>query len=124
MQFYQDLPFLKPTAALNEVSNRMDLLLYNSDERESDMSAEPNPIVQSIVTELAELPDEKVIEVLDFVRFLRVRYSTNAKRYAPREIDEERWAQLYAESAEEDIQLAEEGMGEYESSLKREDASE
>lgn len=85
------------------------------------MSAEVNVVVQAIVSELAELPDEKVVEVLDFVRFLRVRYSTNAKRYAPRVVNEEQWAKLYAESAGEDALLAEAGLNDYAAGLKRED---
>ncbi len=86
------------------------------------MSAEANVVVQTIVSELAELPDEKIVEVLDFVRFLRVRYRINAKRYAPRTVNEEQWARLYAESAEEDVQLAEAGIADYDARLKQEDA--
>ena len=85
------------------------------------MLREPNIIVQTIVAELGELPDEKIVEVLDFVRFLRVRYGVNGKRHAPRVLNEERWAQLYAESAEEEMQLAEAGMGDYAEGLKRGD---
>jgi hypothetical protein len=86
------------------------------------MTTETNVIVQAIVSELAELPDEKIVEVLDFVRFLRVRYHVNAKRYAPRLLNEEHWAQLYAESAEEDSELSEAGIADYDAMLKREDA--
>ncbi|OQY84993.1 MAG: hypothetical protein B6D41_14865 [Chloroflexi bacterium UTCFX4] len=85
------------------------------------MISEPNMIVRTIVAELEDLPDEKIVEVLDFVRFLRVRYGINGKRYAPRVLDKERLAQLYAESADEDVQLAETGMTDYAEGLKRED---
>lgn len=87
------------------------------------MNAESSVVVEIIVSELAELPDEKIVEVLDFVRFLRVRYGATAKRYAPRVVNEERWAQLYDESAEEDIELAEAGLTDYAVSLKHEDES-
>lgn len=87
------------------------------------MSAEPNPVVQNIISELAELPDEKIVEVLDYVRFLRVQYGIKAKRYAPRTLNEERLAELYAENADEDMQLAEAGIGDYDAMLKREDAN-
>lgn len=87
------------------------------------MSAKAENAVQTIVAELAELPDEKIVEVLDFVRFLRVRYGMSAKRYAPRDLKEERLAELYAESADEDMQLAEAGIQEYADGLKREDAN-
>lgn len=86
------------------------------------MSADANVVVQTIVSELAGLPDEKIVEVLDFVRFLRVRYHIRGKRYAPRTVNEEEWARLYAESAEEDAQLAEAGIADYAASLKQEDA--
>ncbi|MCC7164340.1 MAG: hypothetical protein IT331_17740 [Anaerolineae bacterium] len=85
------------------------------------MSAEANVVVQAIVSELANLPDEKIVEVLDFVRFLRVRYSTNIKRYAPRVVNEEQWTELYTDSAEEDILLAEAGLEDYAAGLARED---
>lgn len=85
------------------------------------MSVEATVVVQTIVSELADLPDEKIVEVLDFVRFLRVRYSTNIKRYAPRVVNEEQWTYLYAESAEEDVRLAEAGLDDYAAGLKRED---
>lgn len=87
------------------------------------MGAELNVVVQTIVSELAELPDEKIVEVLDFVRFLRVRYTMHMKRYAPRTVNEERWAQLYAESADQDIELAEQGLNDYVAALNREDAN-
>lgn len=87
------------------------------------MSANANVVVQAIVSELTELPDEKIVEVLDFVRFLRVRYGVKIKRHTARMFNEERLAQLYAESADEDAQLAETGITEYADGLKREDAN-
>ena len=87
------------------------------------MSVDSNVIVQTIVSELEDLPDDKIAQVLDFVRFLRVRYQINAKRYAPRMVNEEQWAMLYADSADQDIQLAEAGMAEYDANLKQEDAN-
>lgn len=87
------------------------------------MISEPNMIVRTIVAELEDLPDEKIVEVLDFVRFLRVRYGINGKRYAPRVLNKERLAQLYAESADEDVQLAETGITDYAEGLKREDSN-
>src|SRR5689334_18322838 len=93
------------------------------DGKEIKMSAESAVVVQTILSELEELPDEKLAEVLDFVRFLRVRYQINAKRYAPRVVNEQRWAELYAESAQEDSELAEAGIKEYDTMLKSEDTN-
>ncbi|TAH53798.1 MAG: DUF2281 domain-containing protein [Chloroflexota bacterium] len=86
------------------------------------MSTDAENVVQTIISELTELPDEKVIEVLDFVRFLRVRHGTKVKRHTPRTLNEARLAELYAESADEELQLAEEGIEDYDAALKREDA--
>ena len=89
------------------------------------MTEQSTTTVREIVTELENLPDEKIIEVLDFVRFLRWQIEpARAKRYAPRALNEEQLTQLYAESAEDDQQLAEMGMSDYAVSLKTEDADE
>jgi len=81
-------------------------------------------VVHEIVTELKGLSDEKVVEVLDFVRFLNTRSSGSSFKHAPRRVlDEAQLVRLYAECAEEDRQLAEMGMADYAAALKSEDAN-
>ncbi len=86
------------------------------------MSEQSTLVMREIVSELRALPDEKIVEVLDFVQFLRARQKP--KRYAPRVVDEAQWAKLFAESAEEDGELAEMGLDDYLNSLVQEDSNE
>ncbi len=87
------------------------------------MTEQRTAVVHEIVTELERLPDEKIVEVLDFVRFLREQFeSGRPKHYAPRILNEAKWAELYADSAEEDQGLAETGLSDYAASLKTEDS--
>ena len=58
---------------------------------------------------------KKVADFIDFIKF-RARYSTLPT------VDEDRLGALYAEFAEEDRELAEEGIAEYRTMLKKEDA--
>ena len=74
-------------------------------------------VKEAIIRELDNLPPEKMWEVLDFVRFLTVRFEGRpALAY-----DEQVLAQLYAESEEEDRMLAEAGMADYALGLADED---
>ncbi len=87
------------------------------------MTDQSTTLVREIVTELEKLSDEKIVEVLDFVRFLRLRSEyKRIKRSSYRIFDETKAARLYAESAEEDRELAETGISDYASSLNAEDA--
>ena len=79
-------------------------------------------IAREIAREVEKLPDEKIVEVLDFVRFLKTRIEYHQpKRHSHRLFDEADAAKLYAEAGEEDRQLAESGFSDYASSLKSED---
>ena len=79
-------------------------------------------VLREIASEVEKLPDEKIIEVLDFVRFLKVRVEYGQpKHYARRIFDEANVAKLYAAGAEEDHQLAESGISDYRTGLKSED---
>ena len=79
-------------------------------------------VVREIVTEIEKLSEDKAIEVLDFVRFLRSRPEhAYVKRSSKRVFDEAKAAQLYAETADEDRRLAESGISDYASSLHTED---
>jgi len=88
------------------------------------MTEQNATIVREIVTEIEKLPDDKIVEVMDFVRFLRTQSdSDRTKRHSPRALNETRLAQLYAESSEEDQQLAETGVSDFAASLTGEDSS-
>ncbi|MBI4789054.1 MAG: hypothetical protein HY782_18640 [Chloroflexi bacterium] len=80
-------------------------------------------VLREIVTEVEKLPDDKAVEVLDFVRFLRSRpEQIYSNRSSKRVFDEAKATELYAEAANEDRQLAESGISDYASSLNSEDA--
>ncbi len=82
------------------------------------MTEQNATIVCEIVTEIEKLPDKKIVEVMDFVRFLRTQSdSDRTKRHSPRTLNETRLAQLYADSSDEDQQLAEIGMSNYAATL-------
>jgi hypothetical protein len=74
-------------------------------------------VKETIIRELDNLPPEKMWEVLDFVRFLTVRFEGRPALV----YDEQVLAQLYTESEEEDRMLAEAGMADYALGLKDED---
>jgi len=74
-------------------------------------------VKETIIRELDNLPPEKMWEVLDFVRFLTVRFEGRPALV----YDEQTLAQLYAESEEEDRMLAEAGMADYALGLEDED---
>ena len=74
-------------------------------------------VKEAIIRELDNLPPEKMWEVLDFVRFLTVRFEGRPALV----YDEQVLAQLYAESEEEDRMLAEAGMADYALGLADED---
>lgn len=83
------------------------------------MTIQTEGVVREIIGELEQLPDDKVIEVLDFVRFLRTQYETKPlRRRSQHTLKEEELARLYAESADEDRELAEAGLSDYSASLK------
>lgn len=74
-------------------------------------------VKEAIIRELDNLPPEKMWEVLDFIRFLIVRFEGRPALV----YDEQALAQLYAES-EEDRMLAEAGIADYALGLADEDA--
>ncbi len=72
---------------------------------------------EELVKELKQLNEEDVQRVANFVSFLK---STTRMRGVAR-FDEASLKILYSEASEEDRILAQEGMAEYSSCLKRED---
>ncbi len=73
---------------------------------------------EQVVQELDRLPEPELKQVADYLAFLKFR-ARRKKMAAP---DEASLAVLYAEFAEEDRRLAEEGMDEYALALAAEDA--
>lgn len=70
-----------------------------------------------LTQQLDSLNEEQLKQVSDFIRFLKFQArSTNLQ------IDKTKMAELYREFAEEDRQLAEQGMNEYEEMLSLEDS--
>jgi hypothetical protein len=74
---------------------------------------------EQVVNELAELNDEQLQEVADFLEFLKFR---ERRRFEMR-LDDVELESLYAEFADEDRELAETGLSEYVANLAREDAA-
>ena len=75
--------------------------------------------MQEIVSrEIRGLSDEDLAEVAEFVSYLKFRSHRN---YA-RKFDESELAELYAEFADENRRLAEEGIEDYARNLAEEDA--
>jgi hypothetical protein len=70
-----------------------------------------------LVREISNLSESELQHVAEYLAFLKFRNRISA---APA-IDETQLAALYAEFAEEDSELAEEGMAEYAQSLAQED---
>ncbi len=69
-----------------------------------------------ITQELEALNEEQLKQIADFIAFLKFR-----TRFASLQADENQIAALYSEFAEEDRQLAEEGIDEYAELLRQED---
>lgn len=76
-------------------------------------------IREQVVQEMGALSEAALKQVADYVAFLRFQ---ERFRHKP-ESDEVKLAALYAEFAEEDRELAEEGMADYAAQLAREDAA-
>ena len=72
---------------------------------------------EQVLEELETLTEAEIKEVAEYLAFLKFR-----SRRKPRVVDESQLAALYAEFAEEDRDLAEEGMAVYAEGLTKEDA--
>ncbi len=70
-----------------------------------------------LAKELDTLAEHQLREVAEYVAFLKFR----SRFMAPPSVDEEELTKLYGEFAEEDRQLAEEGIADYASGLAKED---
>jgi hypothetical protein len=70
-----------------------------------------------LVKELDTLGDHQLREVAEYVAFLKIR----SRFMPPPSADEEELTKLYGEFAEEDRQLAEEGIADYTNGLAKED---
>ena len=70
-----------------------------------------------VIQELNSMSDADLAQVAEFLAFLKFR----ARRHATPSLDETQLTALYAEFAEEDRALAEEGMSDYASGLRQED---
>ncbi len=74
---------------------------------------------EQVVTSLAELNDEQLQTVAEFLEFLRFR----ERRKFETQFDDVKLEALYAEFADEDHELAEAGLAQYAANLEREDAA-
>jgi hypothetical protein len=74
---------------------------------------------EQVLEELNNLEESELKQVADYLAFMRFQSRRNARVHH----DETRWADLYAEDAEEDRLLAEAGLDGYNQALLREDAS-
>ena len=72
---------------------------------------------EQVLEEIQTLSEAEIKEVAEYLAFLKYRSQNR-----PRVIDESQLAALYAEFAEEDRNLAEEGMADYAEGLMKEDA--
>lgn len=72
---------------------------------------------QVLIQELENLNEEQLKQVNEFIAFLKFRDRTSTFN-----LDRNQLASLYNEFAEEDRQLAEEGIDEYVELLQREDS--
>ncbi len=73
---------------------------------------------EKINQQLEQLSEEQLDQVSEFIAFLKFR-----EKFINPIINTERISQLYQEFAEEDRQLAEQGINEYAELLKQEDQS-
>lgn len=71
---------------------------------------------EQINQKLNQLNEEQLNQVADFIAFLKFR-----EKLIKPNLDTEKLAQIYEEFAEEDRQLAEEGINEYADLLTQED---
>jgi outer membrane protein assembly factor BamD (BamD/ComL family) len=74
------------------------------------------PLKELLRQEIENLNEEQLKQLSDFIAFLKFR-----SRNANWQIDKNQIAAIYSEFAEEDRQLAEEGLDEYTELLKQED---
>ncbi len=74
-------------------------------------------VKEQVVEQLETLSEAEIKEIADYLAFLKFR----AQNKTPA-LDEKHLATLYAEFADEDRSLAEEGMAEYVEGLREEDA--
>jgi hypothetical protein len=72
---------------------------------------------EQILEEIKTLSEAEIKEVAEYLAFLKYRSQSKS-----RVVDESQLAALYAEFAEEDRNLAEEGMADYGEGLMKEDA--
>jgi len=72
---------------------------------------------EELVQQIQGLTDDQVRQVADYLSFVKYQSRFQA---APR-LDEKQLAALYGEFAEEDRELAEEGMAAYQAGLLKED---
>lgn len=75
------------------------------------------PLKELLRQEIENLNEEQLKQLSDFIAFLKFR-----NRNASWQIDKNQIAAIYSEFAEEDSQLAEEGLDEYTELLRQEDA--
>ena len=73
---------------------------------------------EQIVDELATLSEAELEQVAQYLAFIKHQ----SRAIAIQSFDENQLAALYAESGEEDRELAEEGLSDYGVALAREDA--
>jgi outer membrane protein assembly factor BamD (BamD/ComL family) len=71
---------------------------------------------EQVLEELERLSEAELKEVADYLAFLKYRSQSK-----PLVVNEAQLAALYAEFAEEDRELAEEGMADYAEGLRAED---
>ncbi len=86
------------------------------------MTEQTAMVFREIVSELEDLSEEEIVQVLNFVRAIKSGTFYEIKRYRPRVLNESQLAKLYDESGDEDKQLAEHGMSDFADSLKTEDS--
>ena len=72
---------------------------------------------EQVLEEIESLSEAELKEVAEYLSFLKYRSQSK-----PRVVDEAQLAALYAEFAEEDRSLAEEGMADFAAGLVKEDA--
>lgn len=73
---------------------------------------------EQVLTTLADFNEAQLKQVAEYLEFLKFR-----QRQIEPNIDETELAALYAEFADEDRELAENGLAEYAHNLKREDSA-
>lgn len=73
---------------------------------------------EQVLTTLADFNEAQLKQVAEYLEFLKFR-----QRQIETNIDETELAALYAEFADEDRELAENGLAEYTENLEREDSA-